>query len=229
MVYRFLIFLAVSSFFHVESSLAVPDQDKENITPRTPPSSPKARVVVGLSPYSKVDNMLSPARNDLACLITKRGSVSPGTIAKVYRDKAPEFVEQEVWFNLGLLDLSDDRMEKGRNPKTYKGEPIEVHHLFQTNESILALLPRSLHRSLDRKILVERDPLTKSTRVVKTRLSRQKALLLKACLERENPHKEYLVISNALHPYRDHSLIDRKKFNTQRSVVLRGIHKKWRG
>src|SRR3990167_7011650 len=117
MVYRFLIFLAVSSFFHVESSLAVPDQDKENITPRTPPSSPKARVVVGLSPYSKVDNMLSPARNELACLITKRGSLPPVKKAKVKGDKAPKLVEQEVWFNFGLFDLSDERWKKGVIPR----------------------------------------------------------------------------------------------------------------
>lgn len=234
MLFRFLLFVVVSSFFYVESSSAflLDDQENQENGPQitTPPTPPRKTLPAAgpqrppISPSSRLDAALSPVRNSFACDLVLRGSVSPSTMQRTYLSLAPELVEPVLWADPALLDstTSVQRMQEGLNPRTHKGEPMEVHHLFQ-DDSSLALLPRSLHRSLGRRIVVERDPVTGILRPAGTRLSRGEAIALKVQLEKANPGMEFHIVSNALHPRRGRSLIDRGRFNTKRRRVLRDL------
>jgi len=201
---RLFFLVAFLQVFSFQNSFAF-DVDKENLTP--PPS-----------PYSKLDDALSPVRNALALQLVNKGSVSPKSIEKTYKQYAPELIAEPLFCDPLIFDLemSLSKMQEGKSGTSYKGERMDLHHVCQTDDGPLAYLPQSIHYSTDRYIVV--NELKK--KVVKTRLTRDEALDL------AKTSKENVVVSNILHPYKGDSLINRAKFNNKRRATTKEVAKK---
>ena len=206
MFVRLFFLVAFLQVFSLQNSFAF-DVDKENKNPHPP-----------ISPYSKLDNVLSPVRNALALQLVDKGSVSPDSIEKTYKQYAPELIAEPLFYDPPLFDLGKSlpNMQAGKSGRSYTGECMEVHHLFQTDDSPLAYLPWSLHRCIDRNIVVDES----KKEIVGRRLTREEAYTL------ARTSKTNVVVSNILHPYKGDSLINRAKFNNKRRATTKKVAKK---
>lgn len=206
---RLLFIVAFLQVFFLQNSFAF-DEDKEN---KNPP----------LSPQSKLDKTLSPVRRKLALKRAIRGSVSPRSIRKAYEEFAPDLIKDPVWFDPLLFnkDESLPKMEQGKSGVSYNGELMELHHLFQTDDSPVAYFPKSIHRSLGARYIVVKKALKpQKAKIVKTRLTRKEA----HNLQKTSPL--YVVESNSLHPYGGESLINRNSFNSRRRYIAKKVARK---
>lgn len=201
MFIRLFFLAAFLQVLSLQNSFAF-DDDKENLSPP-------------LSPYSELDRDLSPVRNALALQLVDKGSVSPHSIQKTYQKYAPELITESLFYDPLLFDLemSLSKMQEGKSGKSYKGERMDLHHLYQTDDGPLAYLPQSLHYSTDRYIVVNKP----KKRIVRTRLTRDEAFDL------VETSKENVVVGNILHPYKGSSLINRSKFNTKRRATAKQV------
>ena len=204
MLIRLLFLVAFLQVFSLQNSFAF-DVDKENLSPPH-------------SPYSKLDNALSPVRNALALQLVDKGSVSPNSIKETYQKYAPELIKNPLWFDLPLFDKEKSlpNMQEGKSGTSYKGDRMDVHHLYQTDDSPLAYLPKSIHYSTDRYIVVNKHKKS----IFRTRLTRDEAFDL------VETSVENVAVGNILHPYKGHSLINRSKFNTKRRATTKQVAKK---
>ena len=233
---RSLFIVAFLQIFSLQNCFALLDEDQENnipcnkaTAPSTPLQSPSKKSM--FSPLTDLDNKFSPVRNALALEKTLYNSVSPGSIERIYKENAPEFLTPGMYYDSRILDLetSLERMSLGLNPLTYRGEETEVHHLKQT-PTRQALLPKRLHRSRDRYIVTKQDLLSGEASVVATRLTKQRAEeIIKEfeaqALENEEDVKFHL-IGNILHPATGPSRIDREAFHAERQRTLKDLAKR---
>jgi hypothetical protein len=201
---RLFFLVAFLQVFSLQNSFAF-DDDKENLSPP-------------LSPYSKLDRDLSPVRNALALQLVDNGSVSPDSIEKTYKQYAPELIAEPLFYDPLLFDLeiSLSKMQEGKSGTSYKEERMDLHHVYQTDDGPLAYLPKSIHYSTDRYIVVNK--IKKS--IVRTRLTRDEAFDLVEADE------ENVVVGNTLHPYKGSSLINRPKFNNKRRATAKQVAQK---
>ena len=204
MLIRLFFLVAFLQVFSLQNSFAF-DVDKENLSPPQ-------------SPYSKLDDDLSPVRNALALQLVDKGSVSPHSIEKTYKHYAPELIAEPLFYDSLLFDLeiSLPKMQEGKSGTSYKGERMELNHIFQTDDSSLAYLPWSLHRCIDRNIVVDAG----KKEIVGTRLTRDEAFNL------AKTSKTNVIVSNILHPHKGPSLINRSKFNNKRRATTKKVAQK---
>lgn len=233
---RSLFIVAFLQVFSLQNCFAFLDEDQENNIPcnkATTPSTPlpKQQKKSIFSPLTDLDNKFSPVRNALAIEKTIRGSVSPGSIGKIYEENAPEFLTTGMYFDPSILDLetSLERMSLGLNPLTYRGEETQVHHVTQTPTK-QALLPKGLHRSRDRYIITKQDLLSEEVTVVATRLTKQRAKEIikesEAQALEKGENVKFHLIGNILHPATGPSRIDREAFHAERQRTLKDVAKK---
>lgn len=227
MLTRLLFVVAFLQVFSLQACFAFLEEDQENKIPHTPSTPLKRPPEKSIfSPLTILENKFSPVRSALAIKKTLHGSVSPGSIGKIYEDIAPELLRPETYLDPTILDLekSLELMRLGHNPITYDGQKTEVHHLAQTPRRKI-LLPKGLHRSRNRYIVTKKNLLSGEVTVVATRLSRQEAEEIIKASEAETLEKgenvKFHLIGNILHPAAGPSRINRKKFNIERQEMLK--------
>jgi hypothetical protein len=176
-----------------------------------------------LSPYSRLNEELSPVRNVFACLLVENGSVSPNSIKETYEKYAPGLTKKRVWVDTQLFDKEKSlpKMKKGKSGVSCKGHVMHLHHHGQTKDSVLICMPDIIHFSKNCYIVVEKQLKLQKTKIVRTRLTRKEAHDLAKTSE------NYVVVGNVLHPYRNgRSLINRTKFSAKRRSINKKIAKK---
>lgn len=238
MFVRLFFLVAFLQVFSLQNSFAF-DVDKENEAenknpkrkakePSTPPS--KRQKKDKNSPLKLLEDAFSPIRRALAIEKTK-GHVSRKKMKEIYETYGSQFLTPEMWYDLKILDpeTSVERMSKGLNPLTYRGEETEVHHVTQTPTK-QALLPKGLHRSKNRYIVTKKDLESGEVTIIATRLTRLKAedIIKESTAKtlKNGENVKFYRIGNVLHPASGPSKIDRVAFKKEKHNTLTGVAKR---